>query len=168
MIIKDIKVSHLPPFEIDDSKLKELFSFFLHLAPNIESKSSIQVDDSVILNGWMKFIDEFTSDKFKFVAESCSPATFSKKIDKYGLNDNEEVHRKSKVFVCKRKNKYESDCNCILRHMRNSIAHSCVYISMSGNRKYILFEDFNKKDNITAKILLSQTDLKKLKQYVKR
>ena len=36
------------------------------------------------------------------------------------------------------------------------------------NRKFILFEDFNTRGNITARILLSQTDLTKLKKEIMR
>ena len=60
----------------------------------------------------------------------------------------------------------ETECQCVLRHMRNSIAHGNIYLSDESNRKYILFEDYNRNGNLTARILLSQTYLKKLKQII--
>ena len=50
--------------------------------------------------------------------------------------------------------------------MFNSIAHCNLYLSNAGNRKYILFEDYNKSGNITARVLLSQADLSLLKREI--
>ena len=52
--------------------------------------------------------------------------------------------------------------------IRNAIAHGNVYYFNAGNRKFILFEDFNEKSKPTARILFSQTDLKKLKDALLR
>ena len=62
------------------------------------------------------------------------------------------------------KSKKETEYECILRHIRNAIAHSNVYIYQTGNRKYICFTDFNKTGKQSAMILLSQTDLSNLKK----
>lgn len=62
----------------------------------------------------------------------------------------------------------EDNVVCLLRHIRNAIAHGNVYYLNAGNRKFILFEDFNEKSKPTARILFSQTDLKKLKDALLR
>ena len=141
MKIKDIKYNIINPFEIDDVKLIRLFSFYLHTAPTIESRTATQIDEERASNNWISFKE-------------------------YGLDDEAEVKRRTRAFVCKKKTSQETDYRCLLRHLRNSIAHNNVYISDVGNRKYILFEDFNKKGNISAKILLSQNDLRILKKEI--
>lgn len=168
--IKDIKADKVLPFEISDEKLIKLFSFFLHSAPTIESKSAAQIDKQRLLKNWLDFKEQMPSNMIMFFAASYSPDKFLKSFEKYGLNDESVVNRRTKAFVCKRKETKnglsEPDCHCLLRHIRNSIAHNNVYISNVGNRKYILFEDFNQKGNISARILLSQTDLTKLKKEI--
>lgn len=89
-----------------------------------------------------------------------------KSLVKYKINEEAQVNRKTKVIVCKKKDTKETEPQCLLRHLRNSIAHNNVYISNAGNRKYILFEDFNKNRKLTARILLSQTDLTALKREI--
>ena len=85
----------------------------------------------------------------------------------YKLNDEATINRKCKGFVCKRANNFEKDYECVLRHIRNSIGHSNVYVNKEPKRKYILFEDFNPQTKVqTAIILFSQTDLSRLKQAI--
>ena len=168
MRIRDIKSNQIFPFEIEDAKLVRLFSFYLHSAPTIESRTATQIDEQRLLNNWFIFSSKLPQDKIKFFSESYSVDLLIKSFEKYGLNDDAEVRRRTKAIVCKKKEKSEFDCHCLLRHIRNSIAHNNVYISNPGNRKYILFEDFNNRGNISAKILLSQADLSKLKQEIMR
>ncbi len=168
MKICDIKANQILPFEIEDVKLLRLFSFYLHSAPTVESRTAAKVDEQRLLNNWMNFSKQLPQDKIKFYSESYSVDLFINSFERYGLNDDAEVKRRTKAIVCKKKDKAESDCCCLLRHIRNSIAHNNVYISNAGNRKYILFEDYNNRGNISAKILLSQADLSKLKQEIMR
>ena len=51
--------------------------------------------------------------------------------------------------------------------MRNSITHCSVYMIKTGNRKFILFENFNRNNKLTARILLSQTDLQSLRTLLR-
>ena len=168
MKICDIKANQILPFEIEDAKLLRLFSFYLHSAPTVESRTAANVDEQRLLGNWMNFSRQLPQDKIKFYAESYSVDSLINSFGRYGLNDDAEVNRRTKAIVCKKKDKAESDCCCLLRHIRNSIAHNNVYISNAGNRKYILFEDYNNRGNISAKILLSQADLSKLKQEIMR
>ena len=55
----------------------------------------------------------------------------------------------------------------VINIIRNSIAHSNVYLFNQSNRKFLIFDDYNNKHNLAARILLSQTDLKKLQRILK-
>lgn len=168
--IKDIKANKVLPFEISDEKLMKLFSFFLHSAPTIESQSAAHIDEQRLFKNWLDFKVQIPSNMMMFFASSYSRDKFINSFKKYGIDDESEVNRRTKAFVCKRKESKkgvsEADCHCLLRHIRNSIAHNNVYIANVGNRKYILFEDYNQKGNISARILLSQTDLTRLKREI--
>lgn len=166
MIIKDIKSNRILPFEIEDVKLVKLFSFYLHSAPTIESKTAAQIDSQRLLKNWLNFKTRYPSNVLTFFSASYSNDNFMKSLVKYKINEEAQVNRKTKVIVCKKKDTKETEPQCLLRHLRNSIAHNNVYISNAGNRKYILFEDFNKNRKLTARILLSQTDLTALKREI--
>lgn len=42
MKISEIKTNNICPFEVKDSKLRLLFSFFLHKAPTVDSRLAIK------------------------------------------------------------------------------------------------------------------------------
>ena len=163
MNISEIYEHPILPFEIDDEKMRRLFSFFLHSAPFIESQFAGNIDETRVERNWDEYIELFQSDWYDIIAPNC---TIENYFAKYGLLPESEINRRTKRFVCKRKDSKESDCKCMLRHIRNSIAHGHVYMHSSGNRKYILLEDFNTNGNCSARILLSQSDLKKLKDTI--
>jgi len=164
MTISDIKENKIAPFDIDDIKLTRLFSFFLHLAPTIDSNLASRIDEDRLLKNWNNFVSQFTNGRISLY--SYSYKKLIQQFEKHGLSDESTVSRRLKAIVCKRKDKEETDSQCVLRHLRNSIAHCNLYLSNAGNRKYILFEDYNKKGNITARILLSQADLSLLKREI--
>lgn len=160
MKIKDIRKHQIAPFECKDEKMISLFSFFLHSAPTIDSATAMNIESKRLQNNWDNYLKIAQLQNYKFLSSNC-------RIEKYiletYLDDEAEVNRRSKSFVCKFKDKNETEYECILRHLRNSIAHSHVYMVHAGNRKYIMFEDFNKSGKQSSLILLSQSDLKKLK-----
>lgn len=166
MIINDIKENKISPFEIDDIKLTRLFSFFLHSAPTIDSNLASRIDEDRLLSNWDNFVSQFTKERILLYSDLYSSEKLIQQFERHGLSDEATVSRRLKVIVCKRKNKTETDYQCVLRHLRNSIAHCNLYLSNAGNRKYILFEDYNKRENITARILLSQADLSLLKREI--
>lgn len=168
MIIKDIIANRILPFEIEDVKLMKLFSFYLHSAPTIESRAAAQLNKQRLLENWECFRSNIPVDMIKFFSESYPKDKFINSYEKYKVNDDAQVNRRTKSIVCKKKEKGELEHECLLRHLRNSIAHDNVYLSNAGNRKYILFEDFNSHDNPTARILLSQADLVLLKKEIMR
>ena len=163
MLISNIKANRIKPFEIDDKKLISLFSFFLHSAPTIDSATAAIIESVRLERNWNKFISEIPENNYVIIAPNC---TIEKYIEKYGLNDNDTISRRSKGFVCKRKGKNEKDYECFLRHIRNALAHSNVYMSNTGNRKYLIFEDFNESKRQSSIILFSQADLGILKKTI--
>ena len=165
MQIKDLRNNQIVPFECGDVKLIALFSFFLHRAPTIESATAMVIDSERLQNNWTAFVNDTQIQYSEFIASNCNIKNY---IEKNQLQDDADVNRRTKCFVCKTKTKDEAECNCFLRHIRNSIAHSNVYLLHAGNRKYIMFEDFNTTGNQSALILLSQSDLERLKKYIVR
>lgn len=166
MTISDIKENKIAPFEIEDIKLTRLFSFFLHSAPTIDSILASRIDEDRLLKNWNDFVSQFANGRISLYSDSYSSEKLIQQFEKYGLSDESTVSCRLKAIVCKRKNKAETEYQCVLRHLRNSIAHCNLYLSNAGNRKYILFEDYNKSGNITARILLSQADLSLLKREI--
>lgn len=166
MTINDIKDNNIAPFEIDDIKLARLFSFFLHLAPTIDSNLASRIDEDRLLSNWNNYVPQFINGRISLYSDSYSSEKLIQQFEKHGLSDEAKVRRRLKAIVCKRRDKAETDYQCVLRHLRNSIAHGNLYLSNAGNRKYILFEDYNKRENITARILLSQADLSLLKREI--
>lgn len=163
MVIADIKKNHIYPFEMEDCKIMRLFSFFLHKAPTIESEGAFICDASQLDNAWTKYIEGFRKSSYAFNSHS---ENIQNILDQYGYIEEFKVQRRTKGFVCKLKDNQETDYECFFRHIRNSIAHCHVYISNVGNRKYILLEDYNNRGNLSARILLSQADLTRLKNHL--
>lgn len=162
MTINDILQNRITPFGIDDIKLIKLFSYFLHNAPTINSMNAKSASEDKLISSWNKYINENNINSMKFIA----PNT---KIENH-LSDNQlggthVLSRKSKACLCKLKDNKEKNYECILRHIRNSIAHCNVFMINAGNRKYIIFDDYNDSGNQSARILLSQADLTMLKKY---
>lgn len=161
MTINDVKENKIAPFEIEDTKLRRLFSFFLHTAPTIDSNLASKIDEDRLLNNWNNFVSNYANNKILVYSYSYE---LIQQFEKYGLSDESKVSHKLNAIVCKKKKQAETNYQCVLRHLRNSLAHCNLYIANAGNRKYILFEDYNKKGNITARMLLSQDFLNKLRK----
>ena len=164
MKISDLLKNEILPFEIDDDKLRKLFSFFLHSAPTIGSTTSIMISEERLEHNWDNYISLFAKESYRFISSSCS---IEKYLEQYHLENDSEVKRNTRGFVCKYRDTTEKDYTCLLRHIRNAIAHNHVSFLNAGNRKFVLFEDYNdntKKCN--SRILLSQTDLQRLKTKI--
>lgn len=157
-------ISNKNAYSIKDSKigeLKKLLDYFLLRAPNIDSYSSSNLPtihhEEVfleILKG--KFFYKFYSDNTRLEL----------KLGEFALDGN-EICSWCKRFVCKKYNKSknlpngESDLDCLLRHIRNAIAHGRVFV-LYKKKSYIqvLFHDVNKNGNHSAFIICNQADLK--------
>ena len=164
-VIKDILSCHIVPFEISDEKVTLLFSYFLHLAPTINSNSAKQMSESSYDLVWKQFLQDSKLDKKDYYIYAPGYIK-NKQLASYRLTETEVVRRNRKGFVCCYKENESYPIECVLRHIRNSIAHSNVYMLDKG-RKYIIFDDYNKKGHMSARFLLSQTDLSILKKLLK-
>lgn len=163
MTILELLTYKTIPFEIPNAKMEKLFSFFLHSAPTIDSRTAMKIDSSRLCKNWEDFIessqlkpDTIYAENYKDLVASC---------EKNGLDVSTEISRRTKGFICIRKGK-ETDYECVLRHIRNSIAHNNVYYCDAGNRKFVLFEDYNRGGKFTARMLFSQTLLTELKKEI--
>lgn len=156
---------HITPFEIDDEKLKKLFSYYLHLAPTIDSGSSRLPPVRGLNVAWNDFITQLSLGKTDYHIYSSGSIT-TDYLKKYKLLETDTIKKKSRRFVCCLRDKNEDEMTCLLRHLRNSIAHSRVFLYQTKSRKFFLFNDYNTKKNLAARILLSQTDLERLKRIL--
>lgn len=163
MTIAELIARKVIPFEIPDTKLTSLFSFFLHSAPTIDSRTAMNIDAERLQNNWQRFWE--MNDLKPRIIYADGYSNLGNSCEKKGLGTSTEITRRTKGFVCIRKGK-ESDYECVLRHIRNSIAHNNVFYCNAGNRKYVLFEDYNKNKKLTARILFSQTTLTSLKKEI--
>ena len=158
----------IPPFENMPADTQRLFSYFLHMAPDISSVHSLKISKTL----HAELFRQMMENRHFFYQKFCSSnAPIEKELDK-GFLSGSNLCLKCKRYVCKReKNKKgispESDLDCFLRHIRNSIAHGRVYYSNVNNRIHIIFEDINKSQNISARIVCFKSDLEYWKKILK-
>ena len=151
------------PGECNIGALRQLLSFFEHRAPNIDSVHSPILNASV----HKRTLDKMLGGNvvYAFCAHS---ANSQEEFDKLGLA-GKLLCARCKRFLCKRSGhnskrvpgQKETDLECLLRHLRNAIAHGHVYVLHGGNYISVLFEDKNEKGSTTARIVCCQADLKK-------
>lgn len=155
------------PFEHNNAELRKLFSYFLHCAPDTASLHAphIERDKHQVIFERMMLNRHFKYQKF------CSSNTpIQNEFLKAGL-EGDCFCLKCKRYVCKKKktNKgepQETDLDCFVRHIRNSIAHGRVYCHHSGNAIHIIFEDTNKSGNLSARIICIKADLQHWKSVL--
>lgn len=163
MTISELLTQKTIPFEIENLKMEKLFSFFLHSAPTIDSRTAMKIDLIKLSGNWKDFVE--TSQLIPSIIYAESYNKLENACAKSGLGVDTKISRRTKGFICIRKGK-ETDYECVLRHIRNSIAHNNVYYCDAGNRKFVLFEDYNKSGKFTARMLFSQTLLTTLKKEI--
>lgn len=158
------------PAECEIGELRQLFSYFQYRAPNIESVKSPLLDSAchdAVLHEMTKSRNEFC-----FCNQS---AKTEDELRKLALN-GKQLCSWCKRFLCKRMNnpakrdplRRETDLECLLTHLRNSIAHGHVFVVHGGNFISVLFEDTNNKGNTTARIICCQADLKKWRAILEK
>ncbi len=155
------------PFEGGTTDTQKLFSYFLHNAPNIESAHSRRISTSKRTEIFRLMMENrhFCYQKFCW-----SNAPIEKELSKAHM-DGDNLCFKCKRFVCKKKQNsksqpQESELDCFLRHIRNSIAHGRVFFHHAGNRVHIVFEDKNTSGNLSARIVCIKADLEHWKRVL--
>ena len=164
MNISELLLCRIAPFEVEDQKLKKLFSFFLHLAPSIDSSSAYAEPACGMALAWDNCKKKINLSTMDYHIYASSPGNLNdSQLRRYSLYDTDAVNRKSKHLACCFKQNETDELACLLRHIRNAIAHSNVFL-VTNRRKYVLFDDYNTNKNLTARILFSQTDLEYLRK----
>ena len=158
------------PLECDIGQLRGLFSYFQYRAPNIESVQSPLLDVSRhadVLNEMLR-----GNPNYRFVSHSSNTDDALRDCALFGSF----ICTRCKRFMCKRSGhsskrlptRGETDLECLLRHLRNSLAHGNVFLFHGGNYITVCFVDINDKKKITARILCTQADLRKWKDVLER
>lgn len=155
------------PFEYETDNIRKLFTYFLYSAPNIKSPHSEKISKTQHSAIFERLMD---NRHFKYKKFCAANAVIEKELAKGCLN-LDSICLKCKRFVCKRKQTPkgglpESDLDCFLRHIRNSIAHGRVYYLHRGNRIHIVFEDENTTGNLSARIVCIKADLEHWKKVL--
>ena len=148
------------PFE-DNTFLNVIFSYFLYKAPSISSSFSEEID----FNDDKLFKEFININRFKSII-------FIKKNSKkvyieHDLSGDYICMRCMRMIITRSINyedhQLESYLECVLRHIRNSIAHGLVYYMFENKRHYLMFEDVNLSGNISARIIVNRQTLINLK-----
>lgn len=143
------------PTEIEDDELRQLIGYFQYRAPGISSEQSFTIPES----DHQKAFDElFENRKYEAKEFYQSNKTIKRHIINNHLDGN-SVCVKCKRFVCRLNDGDETKLNCLLRHIRNSIAHGRIHF-MNDKGCYLCFEDINQKGSTTARIMCNKEDLK--------
>lgn len=125
------------------NKTLEFFSYFMYSAPDIESIHSTIIKKELHTEIFSRMMDD---RHFKYKAFCASNARIENELKKASL-DGDDICLKCKRFICKRKQTenhiVESDLDCFLRHIRNSIAHGRTYCVCKTNNIHLVFEDVN-------------------------
>lgn len=168
-ILADLMIA---PFDDRPAKdgmkeMPKLFSFFLHNAPNIESAHSKYISDKIHPSIFDRMLEK---RDFKYKKFCSANAVIDDELSK-GCLDGDAICLKCKRFVCKRKgvrkgSKAETELECFLRHIRNSIAHGRVYVCRINRKIHIIFEDINTSKKLSARIVCIKADLEHWKKVL--
>ena len=160
------------PIECDVGKLRSLFAYFQYRAPNIDSLHSplLSVDKHEKVLEAIKKTHNSRNGEYVFCAHNANTESEFTQRALWG----DVICGKCKRFVCKRMTNHakrdsvrkETDLECLLRHIRNSLAHGHVFVNHGGNFISVCFEDVNDKHKLTARIVCGQADLMKWKRIL--
>lgn len=148
----DIKGKWIVPFDFEDGDLKRCFCYFLYKAPNIDSAAASHFDFTELNNIIIRTLFSAYKEKDITIKSKCTKKTF----DYEGLLGDKIIKRK---ILCIEKKSNELDVNCLLRHLRNSIAHGRVCVIKETNKTWILFEDIKQTGSLSARILCNKKDI---------
>ncbi len=157
---KNIYKLQIIPLNGNGTKLEKIFSYFLYSAPNIDSINSKKIP----IEKHNEVFERMMNERHFVYKKFCSSNTNIEKVFSEAYLNGTNLCLKCKRFVCKKKKTRtnelsETDLDCFLRHIRNSIAHGRVYCNHIGNKIYIVFEDENKNKNLSSRIVCIKADL---------
>lgn len=172
MCKKSVKKFEISPYNAvnpttcEISALRKLAGFFQYEAPNTSSYICSQLPQNQHNELLKEMLDSWKEENYFFVSHNVTINKFL--LQRALLGDN--LCSYCKRFVCRRKKKdnngyKETDFECLLRHLRNALAHGRFFVIHRGNNISLLFEDYY-KDSITARIICNQADLKKWKKLI--
>lgn len=165
---KVIKENAIVPSICEISDLRTQFAFFQYQAPNISSYVSSNLDREKHEELLCKLLKSWNKENYDFIPPN---AKIADALESKGLK-GDIICNYCKRFICKRKKKSsktghkETDLECLLRHLRNSLAHGRVFIIHGGNYISILFEDIDSDKKISARIICNRADLKKWRELI--
>lgn len=142
--------------------LSVLLGYYQIKAPFISSYQSRIIDE----NRCHTLINRMVKDrKFVFVNPQ---ARMDIRMKKMQLSD-EEIKCVGIRGLLKKKNKDEGELACLLRHIRNAIAHGRVFtLNNVGGTDYILFDDRGKDDSYSARIVVTKKELYRWEDLLER
>ena len=149
------------PTECEIGKIREITGYFQYRAPNLEAPKSQELNGEFQEEPLAQILRRFKENYSFTNSEYFNNELKSKALDGNNLCDG------CKRFVCLKKNDggKESDLDCLLRHIRNAIAHGHVYIFHAGNHISICLEDAE-GEKTKARIICNQADLIKAREYL--
>ena len=149
---------------LNDSSIHNLIIFYEYLSPNTSSvlSKTLRLEESkLLLERMLK--NGFEGDKNYIFTNDPLSQDLLKKMSL----DGDLTKSSCKRFisnVCPRDKK--NQLTSLMRHIRNSIAHGRYFIIKGGNYYKFLFEDTNEKDNVTFKMVINHSTLKKWKDIL--
>ena len=140
-----------------EKNISDLLFFFQYLSPNISSNLSLKINKKQSEKILALMLSNWKEKEYKFIDNL--------EEDTIGILNLENIYSKCKRIVCV-KNKTESNFTCLMRHIRNSIAHGRIYIIKNNTYYKLLFEDFDRNSEISARIIINHAILKKWKNII--
>ena len=135
------------PTMVDMKRMYEAITYFLYCVPNISSLHSKRLSKEMQEN-LFKELEKYKPMNFVFCDQ----------IDSSVLHDN-ALSASSICMKCHRavlqKQIKETKYQCLVRHLRNALAHGCFYTFHMGNDIGIYLED-KKGSKITARIAINR------------
>lgn len=156
------------PMEIENEELRQLFSYYLYRAPYIPSchskKLGIGKIDKDKEEEILKKVFVTQNNEVEFRTNRKS---FIRRLESMQLNNSSVCLRcKRGVCIFRRESDF-SKLRCLIRHIRNSIAHGYVYYEYDNRIHRIMFEDYDRNNNISAKVVCVKADLLELRKMIR-
>ena len=155
-----LKDSNYIPTDI--STMVQTLGYFQYKAPDISSIHSWTLPQNKHEEVYNLF---FETANFEAKVFASSQKILQKRFNENHLS-KEKFCYKCKRFVCIKESK-ESKLDCLLRHMRNSIAHGLIYLP-ANNSPFICFKDLDKNKNESAIIICKREDLNNWKNIIEQ